>query len=50
MIHLGPARVPLHREDALALLNPFASYFNGQRDTPWQWDRVRRNSCQPVVD
>ena len=35
-----------HREDAIALQNAFASYFNRQGDVPWQWDHVHRTSYQ----
>ena len=50
MVQLRPVCWSRHREDAVALQNAFASYFNGPGNVPWQWDHVRRTSYQPVVD
>ena len=47
---LRPVRRLGCKENAVALQNAFASYFNGHGDVPWQWDYVRHTPYQPVVD
>ena len=50
MVQLRPVRESRHGENAVAMRNAFASYFNGQGHVPWQWNHVRCTSYQPIVD